>query len=93
MLIAWLCCAQVEVAPSQMGASAQRSAPSSMQEATGALTQRALPEGKPGQQQGPVDVSISPPGTPPSGEPQACALVKLHCFLLKMTCLLHWHAS
>ncbi|BDA44973.1 probable low conductance mechanosensitive channel YnaI [Coccomyxa sp. Obi] len=53
---------EVEVAPSQMAASSQRPAPSGVSDAS-ASSQKALPEGKAGSQQAPVDVA---PGIPPS---------------------------
>ncbi|CAL8469278.1 g8819 [Coccomyxa elongata] len=53
---------EVEVAPSQMAASSQRPAPSGVSEAS-ASSQKALPEGKAGTQQAPVDVAA---GNPPS---------------------------
>ena len=56
---------QVEVAPSQMAASSQHAASSGASDGA-AASQKALPEGKAGSQQAPVDVSLTPPGTPPS---------------------------
>ena len=59
----WWWTVQVEVAPSQLGAaSSQRPAPSGASDAS-ASSQKALPEGKAGAQQAPVDVAA---GNPPS---------------------------
>ncbi|KAK9907947.1 hypothetical protein WJX75_000392 [Coccomyxa subellipsoidea] len=57
---------EVEVAPSQMAGSSQRPASSGVSDGA-ASSQKSLPEGKASSQQAPVDVSLTPPGTSPSG--------------------------
>jgi hypothetical protein len=68
---------QVEVAPSQMAGSSQRPASSGVSDGA-ASSQKSLPEGKASSQQAPVDVSLTPPGTSPSGAVQSAHLASSH---------------